>query len=80
MSGTDDERLFREMDNLELFLSGKRFNINDVLPTRQETGTVYRMNRSLRYERRTDKIFIAQRPGICQVGNIAYGFIGAGAH
>jgi len=43
MSGTDDERLFREMDNLELFLSGKRFNINDVLPSRQETGTVYRM-------------------------------------
>ena len=43
MSGTDDERLFREIDNLELFLSGKRFNINDVLPTRQETGTVYRM-------------------------------------
>lgn len=42
MSGTDDERLFREMDNLELFLSGKSFDINEVFPTRQETGTVYK--------------------------------------
>lgn len=42
MSGTDDEKLFREMDNLELFLSDKDFDINDVLPTRAETGTVYR--------------------------------------
>ena len=38
MSGTDDERLFREMDNLELFLIWQRFDINEVLPTRQETG------------------------------------------
>lgn len=42
MNGTDDERLFSEIDNLNLFLSGNDFDVKKVLPTREETGAVYK--------------------------------------
>lgn len=42
VSGTDDDRLFSEIDSLNLFLSGNDFDVKKVLPTRAETGAVYK--------------------------------------
>lgn len=80
MSGTDDERLFREMDNLELFLSGKSFDINEVFPTRQETGTVYKAIAADPTSAERIKYLLLTNPGLCQNRGIADGADRAGAY
>lgn len=42
MSGTDDERLFREIDSLNNYMSGREFDVNLILPSRAETGVIYK--------------------------------------
>lgn len=42
MSGTDDDRLFAELDAYESFLAGNGFNAERLLPERHEVGEVYR--------------------------------------
>lgn len=41
-AGTDDEGLFRSADNLNRYMSGKNFNVSEILPSRTETGEIYR--------------------------------------
>lgn len=42
MSGTDDDRLFKEMDSLNNYMSGREFDINLLLPSRAEIGVIYK--------------------------------------
>lgn len=42
MSGTDDDRLFKEIDSLNNYMSGREFDINLLLPSRAETGVIYK--------------------------------------
>lgn len=42
MSGTDDERLFKEIDNFNRYVSGRDFDLNLLLPSRAETGVIYK--------------------------------------
>lgn len=42
MSGTDDEQLFKEIDSLNNYMSGREFDINLLLPSRAETGVIYK--------------------------------------
>lgn len=43
ISGTDDDRLFREIDNFDKFMTGGEFEIRDLLPTREEVGEIYKL-------------------------------------
>ena len=42
MSGTDDERLFKEIDSLNNYMSGREFDADLLLPSRAETGVIYK--------------------------------------
>ena len=42
MSGTDDERLFREIDSLNSYMAGREYDVNLLLPSRVETGIIYK--------------------------------------
>lgn len=42
VSGTDDEKLFSDLDNYKMFLNEKSFYAKSITPTRQEIGDVYR--------------------------------------
>ena len=42
MSGTDDERLFKEIDSLNNYMAGRSFDVNLLLPSRVETGVIYK--------------------------------------
>ncbi|MEE1161302.1 MAG: DHHA1 domain-containing protein, partial [Acutalibacteraceae bacterium] len=42
MSGTDDERLFKEIDSLNNYMAGREFDVNLLLPSRAETGIIYK--------------------------------------
>lgn len=42
ISGTDDERLFSDIDLAERFIGGRDFSAEDLLPTRGETGIIYK--------------------------------------
>ena len=42
MSGTDDEQLFKEIDSLNNYMSGRDFDVDLLLPTRAETGVIYK--------------------------------------
>lgn len=41
-NGTDDGRLFSELDHFNRFMSGNAFDTERLLPTREETGAVYK--------------------------------------
>ena len=42
MNGADDEKLFNDISNFNDFCSGKSFIADNLLPSREEVGTVYR--------------------------------------
>ena len=42
MSGTDDEQLFKEIDSLNNYMSGRDFDVDLLLPTRAEIGVIYK--------------------------------------
>lgn len=42
MSGTDDERLFKEIDSLNNYMSGREFDTDLLLPSRAEIGVIYK--------------------------------------
>lgn len=42
MSGTDDEQLFKEIDSFNNYMSGRDFDVNLLLPSRAETGVIYK--------------------------------------
>jgi single-stranded-DNA-specific exonuclease len=43
ISGTDDNKLFKDVANFNNFMSGKEYNVKDLTPTREEVGNVYRL-------------------------------------
>ena len=42
MSGTDDVRLFREIESLNSYMAGREYDVNLLLPSRAETGIIYK--------------------------------------
>ena len=42
ISETDDERLFSDIDLTERFIGGRGFSADGLLPTRAETGAIYK--------------------------------------
>lgn len=42
MSGTDDGRLFKEIESLNNYMSGREFDLDLLLPSRAETGVIYK--------------------------------------
>lgn len=43
ISGTNDNKLFKDVANFNNFMSGKEYNVKDLTPTREEVGNVYRL-------------------------------------
>ena len=42
MSETDDDKLFCDMGNFNNFMAGRKYNVKEITPTRQEVGLVYK--------------------------------------
>ncbi len=43
ISNTDDDKLFYDIGNFNNFMSSKEYNVKDLIPTREEVGSVYRL-------------------------------------
>lgn len=64
VSGTDDNRLFCELENYNSFMSKSDFNARLITPTREEIGTVYKFI--------TNKAVLAERVKYWFINSLGY--------